>query len=253
MSVSKQSAIEQFNRTLEHINRGGTSVREVITFPLNTIHNIKKTLQIVGPEVVVWQHTNLYHTVAMYIPKGKGNNYSRIMLDLIAKGITNEKAFKELWRKFNGDNDKGDYPILEGGSTTANSRKKHASYIVVDQDIPPKENSSIDGKSPQLKIDRTHLIPAGITGIESHKALLIDFDGWLNEVPMNKFERTIIDKTRHQDIVWIAYVKNQVINNSIDWHYVILDNQYRKISSRKWVDDRWTYIWRFDNYQASIK
>ncbi len=252
MSVSKQFAIEQFDRTLSHITDGGTPVREVLTFPLDNIDHIKKALNATGPGVVVWQHTSLYHTVAMRIEKGEGFNYSRIMLDLIAKGVTDTQAFEKAWEITNGDKTRGNLPILDGGSATANSRKKHSSYIVVDQDIPPKKVSSVKGRLPQMQVDRTHLIPSGVTGIENHKALLIDFDGWLNEVPMNEFEQIMINKTKRQDIIWVASIKNNLINHSLTWEYIILDNQYNIINSRKWLDDRWTYIWRFDNYQNDI-
>lgn len=252
MSVSKQFAIDQFNRTLSHINDGGTPVREVLTFPLNNIDRIKKALKAVGPGVVVWQHTSLYHTVAMHIAKGEGFNYSRIMLDLIAKGVTDQDTFEKAWKLTNGGKTRGNFPVLEGGSATANSRKKHSSYIVVNQGIPPKEISSVKGKLTQMQVDRTHLIPSGVTGIENHKALLIDFDGWLNEVPMNEFEQLMVNKTKQQDIIWIAYVKNNLANHSITWKYIILDNQYNIINMREWLDDRWTYIWRFDNYQNDI-
>ncbi|MCC4370494.1 hypothetical protein LMB49_03665 [Limosilactobacillus reuteri] len=252
MSVSKQFAIQQFNRTLNHINDGGTPVREVLTFPLNTIDRIKKALQAVGPGVVVWQHTSAYHAVAMHITKGEGFNYSRIMLDLIAKGVTDIDSFEEAWQLTNGDQTRGNFPILGGGSATANSRKKHSSYIIVDQDIPPKEISSIKGELTEMQVDRTHLIPSGVTGIENHKALLIDFDGWLNEVPMNEFEQLMLNKTKQQDIIWIAYVKNNLLSHNITWKYIIMDEQYNIINSREWVDDRWTYIWRFDNYQNDI-
>ncbi len=49
------------------------------------------------------------------------------------------QAFEKAWEITNGDKTRGNLPILDGGSATANSRKKHSSYIVVDQDIPPKK------------------------------------------------------------------------------------------------------------------
>lgn len=240
--INFNEAWYKINRTLRHIrNNGVTEVYEVTSYSLNNLDNLKRLIKELPIRSVGWQHTDVWHTATIYIPKGKGAWYSRNILDLIDAGFGNKDKFKELWYLRNGDSYYGYFPKIST-STTSNVRAQQSSYIVCDRAQPPNLQSKIPGTSDF--VDRTHLISSRITGIENHKGLLIDFDGWLNKNPLKKFETWTLQQTFKQDIIW--YVKIWKLNDGLHWKYIMYDKHFQKIKEFECVDDRWSYLWFYD-------
>ena len=67
---------------------------------------------------------------------------------------------------------------------------------------------------------------------------------------MNTFETYILRMSNKQDIIWLAFVWQE--SDGLHWKYTMLDNQGTILSKREWIDDRWTYIWKYDPYQENI-
>lgn len=241
-------AKRKFGQVLENINNFGNPIREVVSIPLTKEENVQLALAQVPEHTALWQHTPAWHTAVIYIPKRQGRTYGRDMIDLIATGIDSEEKFIEAWKEFNGEKNRGLFPKT-GVSVTANSRKRQKSYIVADLGKGPNPNSRL----PHLdkdNVDRTHLISAQTTGIENNPGLLIDYDGWLNRTPMNSFENKCLDLSYMQDIIWRAFIYQS--DSGLVWEYHIYDSNFKEVRSAKWVDDRWSYIWRYDDYQEKI-
>lgn len=241
-------ATKKFNNVLENVNKLGNPVREVVSLPLESDKNIQLALEQVPEHTALWQHTPLWHTALIYIPKRTGRAYGRDVLDLIATGIDSEEKFISAWNEFNEGKSKGFFPKTNL-SITANSRKRQQSYIVADLSAGPKP----DSKLPHLgddAVDRTHLISAQTTGIENNAGLLIDYDGWLNRTPMNAFEDKCLDLSHMQDIIWRAFIYQS--EEGLVWEYHIYDSNFNEIRNAQWVDDRWHYFWKYDDYQGRI-
>ncbi|WP_294604512.1 hypothetical protein [uncultured Lactobacillus sp.] len=242
--VSFDKAWHKISRTLKHIKHdGATEVYEVTSYPLNNLDNLQRLVKELPIRSVGWQHTDAWHTATIYIPKGTGFWYSRNILDLIDGGFGNKDKFKELWEEKNGDSYYGYFPKIPT-STTNNIRLQQSSYIVCDKAQPPNPQSKIPGEISDGFVDRTHLISSRVTGIENHKGLLIDFDGWLNKNPLNRFETWALQRTFRQDIIW--YVQIWKSNDGLHWKYIMYDNNFDKLKELECVDDRWSYLWFYD-------
>lgn len=239
-------ALERFNETLASVKNGlATDVYEARSLPLNNVKNMKKTLNTVPKGSAVWQHTSKWHVAMIYIQKGQGQRFNRSLLDLIASGVNTPAKFKQAWLKKNGGN-MGTFPTVKV-SKTSEIRHAQASYIVADFNKRPNPNSQIPKMDGAKTTHRTHLISAQTTGIENHKGLLIEYDGWLNMYPMNQFEQEMLDLSKTQDIIWIAQVYQA--SDGLHLRYLIYNARWKLLHQKEWVDDRWTYVWYFDPEQ----
>ncbi|EFO68656.1 hypothetical protein HMPREF9212_0216 [Lactobacillus iners LactinV 03V1-b] len=245
--ISYEDARKKFQRYLAIMRAGATKVYQVASFPINNKEGLKKALNTVSQGSVVWQHTDKWHTAGIYIRQGYGFKFNRGVINLVAHGIKDEESFQKIWTEQNGDYDYGIFP-KSPGSYTSQVRKQQPSYIVCDLNTPENKNSKIPGGYKKNQVHRTHLISSQVTGIELHKGLLIDFDGWLNSNPMNQFETDILNLTKKQDVIWSC---NVWIGQDYYLHlkYDMYDSQYNLINKAEWVDDRWTYLWFFDKGQ----
>ena len=140
----------------------------------------------------------------------------------------------------------GTFPTVKV-SKTSEIRHAQASYIVADFNKRPNPNSQIPKMDGAKTTHRTHLISAQTTGIENHKGLLIEYDGWLNMYPMNQFEQEMLDLSKTQDIIWIAQVYQA--SDGLHLRYLIYNARWKLLHQKEWVDDRWTYVWYFDPEQ----
>lgn len=249
--ISYDQALDKFIYYLEFAQEGATTVYEVKSFPINNLMGIKMALSQVPDGSAIWQHTDKWHTAAIYIKAGQGHKFNRKVMNLFSHGITSEAKFQQAWIQENGEYDKGVFPKCKGDYTSS-VRKYQASYIVVAENIPENQNSKIVGSLPRNRPHRTHLISAQTTGIENHKGLLIDFDGWLNMNPMNQFELSVLDISEKQDVVWTANIWIDENDHLLHWLYQMYDANYNLIARKEWVDDRWTYIWRYDRGQDKL-
>lgn len=248
--IPYRKALKRFLQFLAFARAGATPVYEVVSYPINNVEGVKKALHSVPTGAAVWQHTDKWHTAAIYIKAGYGRKFSRQIINLFAHGITSEEDFKRIWIEQNGEYELGVFPKSSGSYPTA-SRKKQASYIVVDKNKPENEDSKIEGSFQTNQVHRTHLISAQTTGIEQNKGLLIDFDGWLNTNPMNQFETRMLNLAKHQDLVWTANVwigKDEYLH----FKYQMYDKNYKLIEEEEYIDDRWTYLWYYDQGQDKL-
>lgn len=258
---------EKFDEISRQISlNNGTTVHEVQSFNLKGINEIKKALMEIDQGDVVWQHLSIgdelvpWHKVAIFIRKGDGKRWNRKLLDLYASGVITLNDFDDAWARSNGDRRTGKIPTV-GYSKTSSERVKQVSLIeaagVPDLTRPRKvkfienEDSKIPGRLAVNIPHRTHLISVQTTGIENNSGLLIDYDGWLNTVPMSKFENEILDMNESMDIVWTANVFKK--NDGLHFRYSIYSSSFILLKEREWVDDRWTYSWHDRDYLKNIK
>lgn len=210
-----------------------TEVREVQSYHLNQLNGLKKAISCVGTNVAIWQHEWDYHVAAIHIKKGNGFRYNRSIYNLYQSGIKTPHKFKQAWLKENGDYDSdGKIPTVKT-DFAGNERNKQESYIVarLDQDTKLKN-----------PIDRTHLIPLPVTGIEFHRGLLIDFDGKLNRGSMNEFENKILKLSAYKDIIWITIVFITP-KNGLAIREIAYDENWKLISSKTFIDINHYYYW----------
>ncbi|EKZ0201703.1 hypothetical protein AAK913_11990 [Enterococcus faecium] len=243
--ICKELAIYKFVGQLERVKKGAVPVHEVKSFPINTFLGAQKAIGNVKKGAVVWQHTNKWHSAITYVKKGYGFSYNRDMMDLIASGIDTVDKFEEKWYERNLG-DIGYIPKAKS-SRTSSSRKGQASYIVADFNKGENTFSTIEGSLQTNIPHRTHLISAQITGIENHKGLLIDFDGWLNINPLKSFENKVLELTKKQDIIWTVNIWQS--KEGLNYQYIMYDSDWKLIKKNHWVDDRWSYIWYYDKEQ----
>lgn len=252
MAYPYKWAVERFNEMLE---RPATPVYEITSEPVRTLASMKKYIDEVGPNVALWQHTQLYHTAMIYIQKNHGKQFNRKLLDLIHSGVDTEAKFQKEWVKRNKNLGEGVFPSLKSSYTTS-ARAQQKSYVVVDRHFKPNPNSRIEGTLPTGEVHRTHLISAQTTGIENHRGLLIDYDGWLNTTPLNEFEDQILEATNYQSLIWIAQVwatdSDQGRLTNMHYRYLIYRTDWTLFAKQEWVDDRWHYQWFVDDDQLSI-
>ena len=248
--IPYEKALNRFLHYLNFAKEGPTPVYEVVSFRINNLDGIKLALGQVMKGAVVWQHTDKWHTAAIYIKKGEGRKFSREIINLFSHGVDNVVAFQKAWVKENGRYEWGVFPKFPG-SYANGVRRQQESYIVAAMNYPENKNSKIPGSFKKNQVHRTHLISAQITGIESQKGLLIDFDGWLNTNLMNQFEIKILDLTEKQDVVWTANVWIPE-DNHLHWRYSMYYKDYRLIAEQEWIDDRWVYVWHYDDGQNKL-
>lgn len=252
--ISYRFASERFASILNRIEQGGTTVYEVRSKPLTVPRTICEMLEQLNPGDVIWQHTPQYHVAAVKIIKGHGWDYGRNYLDLIYNGIDTPEKFEAAWAKRNGKNAREGYVPRSDKNTSVTSavRAQQESYVVA-KSLTPNRNSKIagslgiDGDS----VDRTHLIPVTVTGIENHKGLLIDYDSWLNRNPMVKFEQEVLKLNRYKTLYWIAFI--QQLKVGLVWRYYIFDLNHQLVRKARWIDDRWDYEWWHDPAQELIQ
>lgn len=248
--ITYNQALEKFEKYLAFYKAGATPVYEVRSIAINNRVGVRRVLNAVEKGSAVWQHTDKWHTAAICIQKGYGRKFSRQVLNLFKHGVTDKESFEKAWVKQNNAFDLGVFPRAPG-SFTSQIRKQQTSYIVYDKNQGENKLSKITGSYEKNQVHRTHLISSQTTGIEKNKGLLIDYDGWLNSNPMNQFETKILDLSDDQDIVWTANVWRDR-NNDLHFKYVMYDKNYHKIAEKEWIDDRWTYLWYFDNGQDEL-
>lgn len=248
--ISYTDALKRFQQFLAFARVGPTVVYEIVSYPLNNIEGIKKALESVPKGSAVWQHTDKWHTAATYIKAGYSRKFNRQVINLFAHGITTKDDFRRVWEEQNGDYELGVFPKA-AGSYSSEIRKKQASYIVADRNRPENSDSKIPGSFINNQVHRTHLISAQTTGIEQNKGLLIDFDGWLNTNPMNQFETKMLNLAKHQDLVWTANVWIGQ-DEYLHFKYQMYDKNYKLIDKAEYIDDRWTYLWYYDQGQDKL-
>ncbi len=252
-----------FENTIKHIEAGGTPVYEVTSKPLTKISSVLNQLdQLDGTNQIIWQHTDKYHLAAIKIQQDTGYTYSRTYVDMYYQGIKNHDEFAQAWAKRNhfklrenqqiSPDSQGYLPqTKKNSSTTSQERRKQASYIVADRDLR-NPNSKIPGAIGNATVDRTHLIPFTVTGIESHRGLLIDYDSWLNRGPMQDFEQTVLKYIRHHTVYWITAINPS--SKGLEWRYLIYNDDRKTLAFHQtWYDDRWMYSWYIDDKQDQIK
>lgn len=246
--ITYQEALRKFKLILWRVKTGGTPVYEVRTYPINNRCGVEVAIKSVAHGSALWQHTDSWHTALIYIEAGKGIRFSREVLDLIATGVNSEAQFRNSWIAKNGNKEIGFFPRPKYSRTSV-SRRSQSSYIVADQ---AKENpeSKILGSLKRNITHRTHLISSQTTGIENHKGFLIDYDGWLNTMPMKNFEDSVLELTKKQDIIWTANVWRA--SDGLHLKYVMYDKNFQIVAQKEWVDDRWTYIWYVDKGQTKL-
>lgn len=233
--------LRTFLNTVQRVQSGGTAVYEAKSEPINKPIAQRRVLSSVPPNSAVWQHTETYHVAMIYIEQGHGHNFGRKWLDLIASGVTTENQFRHAWIKENGEVSKGFVPNVKR-SVTSQARSKQESFIVANLKAGENPKSTIYGNLHN--VHRTHLISAQITGIEKHKGLLIDFDGWLNSKPLNDYEQSVIDLTKVQDVVWVATIWRS--SKGLSFRYTIYNKAWTLLDSFTVTDDRWQYLWYYD-------
>lgn len=246
--ITKQWALQRFEKVIDNLDVE-TPIYEVQSIPMNDLHGIQWAISQVPHNTALWQHTDAWHTVAYYIDRGQGYRFNREILDLISSGVDTESKFDRAWDSYNNFSRMGYFPRSRS-SKTSSSRMSQKSYIVADLSRGCNPRSKIKGRFTKNMIHRTHLISSQITGIESHKGLLIDFDGWLNAKPLNDFERSVLQYTKTHDIIWVANVWHS--NKGLHFQYTMYNPDWTIYKRQEWIDDRWTYLWWIDDGQDSL-
>ena len=212
-----------------------TMVREVESYPLNRIDGLRRAIKVAGDNVAIWQHGWDYHVAAIKIKKGTGFNYNRQIYNLYQSGIKTLPAFKKAWFKTNKTlKGQGNIPTIKA-NYASDERKTQKSFIVAEN--PP---TTVHGKIHL--VDRTHLIPFSVTGIEYHKGLLIDFDSVLNRGPMNTFEQENLKLSNMQDIIWatIVFITNK---DHLAIKEMAFNTNYQLINYKTVIDMQHSYLW----------
>lgn len=215
-------------------NKECTEVREVKKYPLNRISGLQKALSVAGHNVAIWQHDWDFHVAAIYIEKGTGFNYNRAIYNLYkSSNVKTIADFKKSWIKTNGS--------IAGDGQIPKVRIDHAS------DERSKQKSYIVAKAPGKndindQIDRTHLIPLSVTGIEYHKGLLIDFSASLNRQDMNDFEKKSLNLTKQQDIIWASIVF-PTKDNYLAIREIVFNKEWKILGSKTFTDRKNAYWW----------
>lgn len=249
IKITREIALDRFTKQLITLQTEHTEVQEIVSYPINTFLGIQRAINSIEKGTAIWQHTPTWHTACIYIKKGEGFKYNRDLLNLIASGVETVNDFLFAWKMMNGNEDRGFMPTTRR-SKTSNIRKGQASYIVADFNKGENVNSLLGSLTKNIP-HRTHLISAQVTGIERHKGLLIDYDGWLNSIEMNAFETEMLKRTNESDLIWTANIWKSV--DGLHWRYVMYNPDYTVYEKKEWIDDRWHYLWYYDKYQKNDK
>lgn len=221
---------------------------EITDYKINNFLGMQRAINAYEKNTPLWQHSTQWHTAMIYIYKGNGFSFNRNMIDLIKSGVDTKEKFLLTWDIINEGADYGIIPTTTK-SPTSIDRKRQASYILANLNKEPNPLSQL-GSIPKNIPHRTHLISSQVTGIENDKGLLIDYDGWLNSIPMNQFETEILNETEKRSLIWVANVWKET--DGLHFKYSIYNVDWTLYREKEWVDDRWEYIWRYDSYQRSL-
>lgn len=238
MNIIYLSTAEEIFKRIQ--SKKATNVYQVTTCRLKDMANLKKKLRMVEKNSVIWQHTHDYHMCAIFIRKGTGYNYNRDIYDLYCSGVNTLSKFRYRWKKLN-HNLKKDYDgkiPQTSQSKSSNDRRNQESYIVAKQTL-------------RTHVDRTHLIPVSVTGIECHRGILIDYDSHLNRGPMNEFEQTILKITMQQDIIWTATVFPSTKKEGLVLRYIIFNKEWEMLKKKDFIDSVNTYNWYVDSPESN--
>lgn len=261
-SVDRYRSKKQFLEMALKITNSSTAVKEHIQLPLTYKENVLEVISNEDPGTIIWQHTDKVHVACIYIKQGSGYDYSRSGIDLYNvfehNGIDMTDLdqighyFDVAWEHTNdAGSNFGIFPKVTS-SITRYERSRLESYIIRDESIPENVDSSIP-KRKVNRLDRTHLIPVSVTGIENNRSVLIMFDSWLNQNTLREFEERILRITRHQDVIWwVVITKNNQDPKHLDWNYIILDSLGNVLDSLRVTDDRWSYNWYYDDRYQSL-
>lgn len=277
-TLTREWAKDNFMRMVDRINHTPTTLNEYLDASLAYKKNMLDAIGQVPHGNVIWQHTPRMHAVCCYIEQGQAYAYSRNGIDLYrtihngmknvakAKGILPAdmeregysmrngkmvgKYFDVAWDTANHGHDVGLFPKTKG-SATSSARAGGEFYIVRQKGSKPNPDSVLP-KRAKLNVDRTHLIPMTVTGIERNKAVLIMFDSYLNQVPLNQFEQKMLKKIqKYQDVIWWAIVTRNE-DYELEWYYVMCNPDGTVLDKLHVTDDRWNYVWTQDPYQERL-
>lgn len=173
---------------------------------------------------------------AVYIKQGTGFLYNRGIYNLYKSGVKTIPALKKRWLKINHNlKDDGKIPQTKTDHAS-DARNKQESYVVA------RKSSNQEFEN---KIDRTHLIPFPVTGIEHHKGLLVDFDAELNRGGMNNFERKALNLSNYKDIIWVALVY-PTNDNFLAIREIAFDKNWHILGNKCFIDKSHRYYWYND-------
>ena len=250
MKYTLDEALEKFEKQLTTYFFYPNNLKsvEITDYKINTFLGMQRAINAYEKNVPLWQHSKEWHTAMIYIYQGNGFQFNRNMLDLIRNGINSSEKFVESWKETNNGEWYGIMPRTTN-SVTSSERRKQASYILANLNKEPNPNSKLGSIYKNIP-HRTHLISSQVTGIENDKGLLIDYDGWLNSIPMNRFETEILEETERRSLVWVANVWRE--NDGLHLKYTIYNTDWTIYREQEWIDDRWEYVWRYDGYQTNL-
>lgn len=254
-----KTALQSFNY-INDIAKGKIPPTQVVEIsdkhPLTTVWEVVDKLFDYPTNTPIWQHDNnrYVHIAAERIKKGTGYLFNRSILNLYADKNMNcqtETAFRNLWKKQNktlrGD---GKIPNASGQTTSDVRTAEQKSLIIANQDAGRLPSDPYKGK--KVEVDRTHLIPSSVTGIEVSLGLIIDFNSRLNRNEMRNFEQEILKYNRNHSIIWITRVSFNS-KGLLSIKYIIISyNENEKtgkiFKEARFTDRTWSYLWfRQDN------
>lgn len=253
-----KTALQSFNY-IKDIAKGKIPLTQVIeidnSHPLTTVWEVVDKLFDYPTNTPIWQHdnTNYVHIAAERIKKGTGYLFNRSILNLYADNkirCKTETEFRNLWKKKNKSL-KGDGKIPDATSqTTSDVRKsEQKSLIIANQDVGRLPNDPYKGK--KVEVDRTHLIPSTVTGIEVSPGLIIDFNSRLNRNEMRNFEQKVLKYNRNHSIIWITRVSFNKKGLLVIKYIIISYNENIKkgkiINEARFTDRTWSYLWFSQN------
>lgn len=241
-----ETALKAFNHVADIVN-GKAEPTQVVEItnqpPLNSIKKINNALIKYEMNTPIWQHNETSHIVAERIAAGTGYMFNRNITNIYADSklkCKDERAFRKLWRKTNGTL-QGNGKIPKATEATSDLRvNEQKSYIIANQAHGLLDTDPYHGK---VAVDRTHLIPASVTGIEVSPGLIIDFNSNLNRYEMENFETQVLKINRSIPIEWITVV-SFTPDGFLYVKYIILDLNIGKIIRKeKFIDKSWDYLW----------
>lgn len=249
-----KTALQSFNH-ISDIAKGKIPPTQVIeidnSHPLTTVREVVDKLFDYPTNTPIWQHdnTNYVHIAAERIKKGTGLLFNRSILNLYADSKLNcqtETAFRRLWKKTNNTlRGEGKLPNATSQTTSDVRTSAQKSLIIANQDIGRLPSDPYKGKN--VGVDRTHLIPATVTGVEVSPGLIIDFNSQLNRNEMRQFEQETLRYNRNHSIIWITRVAFNSRGLLTIKYIIISYNENEKtgkiIREARFTDKTWDYLW----------